>query len=347
METNNKIRQADLEEIVQNPIIDELKGKTVFITGATGLIGSEIVLSLLCANRLKDLGIKIVAQVRNYNKATVIFEKVLNNPNLEFVVQDINNEFVYPKNVDYIIHCACVTSSKEMVEEPIKCIQTTVNGAKNILDFANSKNVAGICYLSSLEIYGNVNKATLIDENAYGFIDLTSPRSCYPEAKRLAEVLFASYCNKYGIKTSIARLAQTFGAGISKDDNRVFAQFAKSAINKKDIILHTKGETVRNYCYLTDCVTGIFYILLRGEKGEAYNLANTKTGISILDMANLVAQKNNINVKVEFSGTNYGYNPTIKVLLNTQKIEKLGWKPKYELDKMFERTIEGLKNGSN
>jgi dTDP-glucose 4,6-dehydratase len=347
METNNKIRQIDLEEIVQNPIIDEFKGKTVFVTGATGLIGSEIVLSLLCANRLKNLEIKVVAQVRNYDKATVVFKKVLDNPNLEFVIQDINNEFVYQKNIDYIIHCACVTSSKEMINEPIKCIETTINGAKNILDFANKKNVSGICYLSSLEVYGNVDKTTLVDENAYGFIDLTSPRSCYPEAKRLAEVLFASYYNKYGTKTKVARLAQTFGAGITKDENRVFAQFAKSAINKKDIVLHTKGETLINYCYLTDCVIGIFYILLKGENGEAYNIANKKTNISILDMANLVAQKHNIKVKIELSDINYGYKPTIKVLLNPKKLELLGWKPKFELEQMFDRTIEGLKNDTN
>jgi nucleoside-diphosphate-sugar epimerase len=98
---------------------------------------------------------------------------------------------------------------------------------------------------------------------------------------------------------------------------------------------------------LTDCVIGIFYILLKGEKGEAYNLANTKTGISILDMANLVAQKHNIKVKIELSDINYGYKPTIKVLLNPKKLEKLGWKPKFELEQMFDRTIQGLKIENN
>ncbi len=342
-ETSNKIRQNDLEELAQNNIFDEFDSKSILITGATGLVGSELVLGILCANRLRSLNIKVIALVRNEEKAKKVFEKVLENPNLEIIVQDVNRPLTYEGKVDYIIHTANTTSSKDFVTKPVETIMTIINGTKNMLDYAKKVSAKSFLYLSSLEIYGTILSETPLKESEYGKLEILSSRNSYSEGKRLAENLCISYSYEYGLNTKIARLAQTFGAGVTKDDNRVFAQFAKSVINKTDIVLHTKGETVRNYCYITDAVSALLTILLKGKDQAAYNVANPNTAISIKDMAGIAAEKGGVEVKYEIDNKERGYNPIVKIILDTAELEKLGWEAWIDLDEMFERLILSMK----
>ena len=177
-----------------------------------------------------------------------------------------------------------------------------------------------------------------------GYIDATSPRSCYPLGKRAAEYLCTAYAAEYDVPVKIARLTQTFGAGVSTKDNRVFAQFARSIIEGRNIVMHTKGESAKPYCYTTDCVSAILYILLRGKNGEAYNVANQDTYISIKDMA-LYLKKNfnpHIDVIVE-EHPEMGDAPITKLNLSAEKLMNLGWKPRYDLHQMFEHLIKALK----
>jgi dTDP-glucose 4,6-dehydratase len=340
-EVDNKIWQEDIELIANNKILAEFKNSSFLITGTTGLIGSELVFSLLCANRVKGLNNKIYALVRNENKARELFKKVINDLNFNLIIQDVAEPIKIEEKIDYIIHCASVTSSKDMVEKPVDTILTMFNGTKNVLDFALKDN-SKVLYLSSLEAYGIINSEVEIKEDELGYIDLTNPRSSYPESKRMAENLCASYSSQFGLDIKIARLTQTFGAGISKDDNRVFAQFAKSVIEKRDIVLHTKGETVRNYCYLTDAVIALFLILKKGK--GVYNVANKNAKISIKDMATLIAQKYGISLKFEIDEINRGYNPTVKIALCSDNLEKLGWSAEVGLEEMYGRLIKYLSN---
>ena len=346
-EVENRVRQNDLNELAQDGIFEFLNNFTVLVTGATGLIGSEIVLGILAANRIKNLDIRVVALVRNYKKAQEIFKNVLIRKELEILVQDINNEISYEEDVDYIIHCASNTSSKDFVEKPVETISTIYNGTNNILKLAKDKKVRSVLYLSSLEVYGNFEKDSLVSEDEYGYLNILNPRSSYSQGKRLAETLCISYCKEFDIDIKIARLTQTFGAGISKDDNRVFAQFAKAAVKKENIILHTKGDTIRNYCYLTDAVSAILTILIKGKSSNAYNVANSDTCISIKNMAELVAKDNNIGVEFQIDDRDHGYNPTIKICLDSSKLYALGWQAKIGIEEMFFRLISYLKRLDN
>lgn len=341
-ETSNKVRQKDLDELVMNPIFDFFKNKAVLVTGATGLIGSELVLAFLCANRLKNLNIKIVALARNENKANKIFSEVLNRDNFEFVIQDVNDKINYSENIDYIIHTASITQSKMMIEKPFECAMTTINGTKNILDFALNTGVKSTCYLSSIEAYGEINSDDDVKEENLGFIDITNPRSSYPQSKRMAENLCISYAKEFNIDVKIARLTQTFGAGISEDDNRIFAQFARCIKNKDDIVLHTDGSSYKNYCYLTDAISGILTILIKGENKNIYNISNYETGISIKDLAQkLVDKYQTSKLKIELKD-NMGYPKSTKIKLNSKKLEALGWHAQINLDDMFDRLINSL-----
>lgn len=327
------ILEQDIKEIKDNFDFSVFKNKTIMITGATGLIGKICTKSILNS----DVNAKVIALVRNKEKADNLFGS---DKNLEIIVQDIKTKIDYSGHIDYIIHCASVTASSDFVEKPVETINVALEGTRNVLDFAKNKNIISMIYLSSLEVYGVTDNEN-ITEKDYGYIDILNPRSSYSEGKRLVETLCISYGCEYNIPVKIARLAQTFGSGVSKDDNRVFAQFVKSVINKENIILHTKGETKRNYCYTTDAVRAIFTILTKGENNNAYNIANKNTYISIADMAKSL-ENNNTKVIFEIDNKNRGYNPTVKIKLDTKKLENLGWKPIVNLDEMFERTIKSF-----
>ncbi len=331
---NNDIFNEDIKNIIKDFDMSVFKNKTVMITGATGLIGKICALALLQSG----CNTKVVALVRNKEKAKKIFNQ---NPNLTFLVQDINSEINTDLNIDYIIHTANSTKSTDFIEKPVETINTILNGTRNVLELAKTKRVSGIVYLSSLEVYGQYNSKEDIKEEDYGYIDILNTRSSYSEGKKIAENLCIAYGAEYGIPVKIARLAQTFGAGIEKDDTRVFAQFARSVKNGENIILHTKGETKRNYCYTTDAVRAVFTILVKGANNNAYNVANKDSYCSISDMAQMLT---NEKTKVEYliDNQNRGFNPTVKICLNTDKLEELGWEAKIGLKESFNRLINSL-----
>lgn len=338
----NEILKDDLKYIKEYDLPYELlKGKTVLVTGATGLIGVSLVRSLLYMG-----DIKVIAFVRNENKAKSIYEQ---NSNLEIVIGDIINPIDIIETVDYIFHCASVTTSKIMVEQPVETLMTSIEGTKHILNLAKEKRCKSVVYVSSMEVYGAFdNLDHEVTEDDLGYIDPLKVRSNYPEAKRLCENMCIAYLQEYGIPVKIARLAQTFGAGILQNENRVFAQFARSVINNENIILHTKGLSEGNYCYTRDCMTGLLTILLKGKDGEAYNVSNPNSHTTIVDMAKMVAHKiakGNIEVLFDIPKTNtFGYAADTKMKLNSNKLQQLGWKPEIGLEEAYKRMIEDMIN---
>lgn len=336
MKFHNVRVEQDIIEIYKMLNWKEFKGKSFFITGATGLIGSTIVLSLIYADKQQNLGLKITVLTRNIEKAKKLFDK----KDVKILVGNIIKPIKTVQNFDYIVHCANNTSSKSFVETPVETIDTTVSGTKNILELARKSKSKSIIFLSSMEVYGVVDSLVPLKENDYGYIDILNPRSSYSQGKRLAECLCHSYNKEYNVPIKIARLCQIIGTNIDYKDERVFAQFAKSIIEKQDIILHTEGKTVRNYCYITDCITAILTILTKGQNGEAYNVANKETACSIEEMARMLAS-NYPGTKVVTAKDNIerGYNPETKVVLDTQKLEEIGWSANIGLKEMFSRLL--------
>ena len=337
----NSIQIQDIREFASSFLLaDELQDSSFLITGATGLIGSTLIRCLLALNR----DIRIIAPVRNGQKAYTMFE--VEKDKLEIIECDILTfDYCSLDNVDYIVHCAAPTSSKFFVERPVETFDTIIKGTSVLLEYSRIHPVKGFAYLSSLEVYGSIsNDNQPITEDIQGYWDPMSVRSSYPVAKRAAENLCCLYAHQYGLPVTVARLTQTTGAGIAKDDNRVIALFSRLAAEGHDIILHSTGEAARPYCYTTDAVSGILYILLRGVKGEAYNVANEDTYISARDMADYL-KKNfapQINVRIELN-ENMGYAPVTKLRLSSHKLMALGWQPRYGLNEMFERLINYLK----
>lgn len=343
------ILENDINELVINhEIFNKLENSSVLVTGSTGLIGSILVKSLL-----KNGKIKVYACCRNQEKFNFVFKNYISS-NLIPIFSDILKLDISNININYIIHTASITDSKTFIKKPVETINIAIDGTRNLLKQCINKKIKGFVYLSSLEVYGtfyDCDGIKNVKETDSGYIDTMSVRSSYSEGKRIVENICKSYCEEYKIPVKVARLCQTFGAGVLYNDNRVFAQFARAIIEKKDIVLKTKGETVRNYCYTTDAVSGIFTILLKGESGEAYNVANMKTTISIVDMAKLICSLYpDSNSKVVFDiakdASKLGYNPVVKLQLDSTKLQSLGWKPLVNLEEAYKRLIEYMR-GNN
>ena len=321
-----------------------LNSKTILITGATGLIGCNVVKHLLDYGKDKADAPTIIALVRNEKKAQEMYKGY---KNIQFYVADICEKVEINESVDYIIHGASQTASRAFVNEPVETINTAIKGTVNMLELAREKRVKSFVYLSSMEVYGAPTNDEKIDEKHSTNLDTMSVRSCYPESKRMCESLCASYHSEYGVPAKVVRLTQTFGPGVSYNDGRVFAEFARCAIEGRDIVLHTKGETKRNYLFTEDAAEAILTVLLKGKNGEAYNAANEETYCSILKMAEVVAGKcanGKIGVDVQLEDINsFGYAPTLKMNLDTSKLQALGWQPKTGFEEMFKSLINDMK----
>lgn len=337
----NTIQEQDIKSFASDfALANELAGATFLITGATGLIGSTLIHCLLALEK----SVKVIAPVRNAAKCNTLFSQ---DEMSAIIIVECNLESVdYSSlgSVDYIIHCAAPTSSKFFVEHAIETFEIIYNGTERLLKYAKENAVKGFVYLSSLEVYGTMtDDAVPVPESCQFYLDPLSVRSSYPMAKRATEHLCHLYAKQHGVPVKIARLTQTTGAGIAKDDNRVIAQFARLASQGQDIILHTTGEAARPYCYTTDAISGILYILLKGKDGEAYNVSNDETYISARGMAEYLRDNFNpkISVRVELND-NMGYAPATKLKLTSAKLVDLGWMPKYGLKEIFQRLIAYL-----
>lgn len=313
------------------------------ITGATGLIGSALVRYLIEHYQT----VQIVLPVRNRAKAERLFGA---SENVSIVECDLlSTDFEFAGDVDYIVHCAAPTDSRFFVEHPIETFNSILLPSQHLLDYATRHSVKGFVYLSSLEVYGSITDTIgTISETTLGHIDLTSPRSSYPVAKRAAEHLCSLYARQFGVPVSIARLTQTTGAGVSFEDNRVINAFCRSAFMGEDIILHTTGKSARPYCHIDDAVTAILTLLVKGVKGEAYNVANEATYISAYNLAVFIKEHLNlsINVRVEQKkGTPYA--PDSYLPLSASKLQSLGWQPIHNLEDICNDVFNHYKTLTN
>lgn len=319
---------------------EKFRDATILITGATGLIGASLVRSFIVANRENALNLKLILLIRNTEKAYRLFGKC---EEIELVQCDITQIPSVESGVDYIIHCANPTSSAFFLNHPVETIQTAVEGMQNVLNLARQKKTKGVVFLSTMEVYGFPHKGKKVTEEMLEGFDPANPRNSYPISKQLCESLCCAYAVEYHVPVKILRLTQTFGPGVDYGDGRVFAEFARCALEKRDIVLMTKGETERSYLYTADAVSAILTVLLYGQRGQSYSAANPKTYCSIYKMAQMVAEKHEIQVRIEEqNAAQKGYANTLYMDLDTTKLEQLGWKPKTELAEMFDRMMEAM-----
>ena len=328
---------SDIQTIIgQKELFVPRQGGRFFVTGATGTIGSMLIKTLLAANRAYSLEMKIIGQARDFQKAETVFGPMLSE-------MEITSSYEVP--CDCIVHSVSPTASRFFVEHPAETIRTSVESTISVLECAR-KNRAAMVYLSSMEQYGvPYEKGQVMTEDKTGIIDHLSIRASYAESIRLCECLCAAYASEYGVRVMTARLAQTFGAGMNLRDNRMPMQFARAAVNRKDIILHTEGRSVINFVYLADAIDAILCILNNGTAGDAYNVCYDSETRTVREIAELIAHEimqDMIKVRIEIPQENMGYAPDTAMYLDSGKLKKLGWFPQTDMKDAYRCLIRYL-----
>lgn len=331
---------------IKNSSVDwkRFSNKTVLITGANGFLPAYMVETLLLLNNdiLQNYPCKVIALVRNEKHTKERFSNYLSNENFKIIVQDVANEIIINEKIDYIMHAASPASPKYYNIDPLGVIMPNILGTKNTLELALENKVEGYLYFSSGEVYGQLNDGEVINEDKYGYLDPTTVRACYGESKRMGENLCVSYGHQHNIPIKIVRPFHTYGPGMKLDDGRVFADFVKNIVYNENIEMKSDGSTTRPFCYLADAVTAYFIILLNGENGEAYNVANPYQIISMKELASILVNLfSERKLKVIFVNQDKDYlkSPITGQIPDISKVKSLGWHPHTTIEEGFKKTI--------
>ncbi|MDD6155102.1 MAG: NAD-dependent epimerase/dehydratase family protein [Eubacteriales bacterium] len=342
----NKILREDSEAIISKDITwDKLRGANVLVTGASGMIGSYLVRTMVLLNE-KGYDIKIYGLMRHPGK---LDKEILDQ--IEVIQQSVTEPIVSDVKFDYVFHTASPASPLIMKEDPVGTIAANTLGAWYTLKLAQESGAKGYLFVSSREIYGQpYADQKVFSEETYGFVDPLQPRSCYPEGKKAAETMAVCYYAQYGLNTKIARLAHTLGPGMTINDGRVQADFLRDVVNNRDIVLKSDGSSIRTYTYASDAAAAIFKIMLDSPVEErVYNISSEADTVSIKELAQtMVDAFPERELKLVFdipeSKGNDGTAPFTLGILSSDKIRKLGWEPHYSLSEGVKRTVAYLES---
>lgn len=330
---------------------DKLKNKCVLLSGATGLIGSFLVDVLLYKNVESNLNCTVYALGRNEEKAKERFSEYCDDRHFVFIPYDVKRTFIRDDlgTINYVLHLASNTHPMQYSTDPIGTITTNIIGLQNMLDFAVAHKAERFAFASSNEIYGeNRGDVEFFTEDYCGYINSNTMRAGYPESKRCGEALCQAYKAQKGIDIVIPRLTRSYGPTMLMTDTKAISQFIKKGIAGEDIVLKSAGTQYYSYQYVADSVSGLLTILLNGENGEAYNIAEERSDIMLKDLAGIIANANGKKVIYELPDATEaaGYSTATKARLDGHKLADLGWKPKYDIKTGIERTIDIFKESN-
>ncbi len=333
---------------------EKLQGASFMISGATGMIGSTLIHVLMKKNREDGLGCHLLALGRNAQKGKSRFEEYWGNPLFTFIQCDIDDVENLKESlraaglsrVDYVFHAASNTHPVAYATDPIGTVVTNIIGLNNLLEFAAKAGARRFAFASSNEIYGeNRGDVELFDEKYCGYIDCNTMRAGYPESKRAGEALCQAYIRQKGLDVVVPRFTRSFGPSMLMSDTKAISQFIRKGVEREDIVLKSAGTQNYSYTYVCDAVSGLLTVLLLGDCGEAYNIATRSCDITLKDLAALIAKEAGTKVVFEIPDQveAAGYSRATKALLDSRKLEDLGWRARFDMETGLRHTVEILR----
>lgn len=345
----NKIIFEDCQNLYQEKIMDwsRLKDTTILVTGACGMLPAYLIWMFIYLNEYENFQIQINALCRDAGRASEVFREYVEKDYFHLRTMDVSEEICIDGELDYIIHAASPSGSQYFGLDPVGVITPNVLGTRNTLELAREKGVRGYLYFSSGEVYGMLEKEVICEEDS-GYLDPMNVRSCYAGSKRLGETYCKAYSHQYGVRAMVVRPCHTYGPTVNLGrDARVFSGFVSNVLKGEDLLIKSDGLAVRNFCYLYDAALAYFKVLLDGAAGEAYNVSNPECQISIRGLAEILAglyPGKGLRIVYANHDDVYLEDPNKKQsLISIEKLQGLGWNPKYSLAEGFRRTIESLR----
>lgn len=336
-----KIEYEELLNYIKDNDFDRyLKNKSILITGSKGLVGTSLIKWLLLQNEIKDTNTHIIASTRNPND---IPEYIENKDNIEY--WEYGKELDLTQKIDYIVHAASPTGNKYHMQHPVETFRTNVDGMEKMIELTQRNEGCALIYLSSEEVYGlPADDSPAMTEDVVGAIDSLNLRNCYPMAKKACEFLCHASAEEYNLNIKIIRPTVIHGLFQRYEEPRVVNELLRCILEDKDLVMKSDGMTKKCMMYSLDAASAIFTVLFKGEKGEAYNASNPETFITVKDLANHLFEKFNPNIKIIFAENEMkvtdGFLPHRTLVQDCSKLIELGWKPKTDLDRIYEIDIE-------
>jgi len=298
------------------------------VTGAAGFIGSH-----LC-DRLLAEGHEVIAVDNLLTGSMANLEHLDERQGFRFLLHDVCEPLTIEEPLDGVFHLASPASPKDYMEHPIETLDVGSLGTRRMLELARQHG-AGFLLTSTSECYGD----PLVHpqpETYWGNVNPVGPRSCYDEAKRFAEALTMAYRRVYGLRTSIARIFNTYGPRMKLDDGRVVPTFLDQALRGVPLTVYGEGSQTRSFCYVSDMIEGLWRLWLSGEPGPI-NLGNP-VELTVLEFARKILELTGSNSPLQFlplpEDDPRRRRPDIR-----KARELLGWEPRVSLEEGLRETI--------
>lgn len=322
-----------------------LSGKNILVTGATGMICSTLVEILMS---FQGLNYHVYASGRNEKRMRSLFDKYSDSPFFHYLKYDVREPLRCNNQFHVIIAGAGVASPQLYATDPVSVMKSNFNGVDNLFLYGINNGLEKFLYISSGEIYGE-GDGRIFSEDYSGYVNCATLRACYPSAKRAAETLCIAYGHQYGLDVRIARPCHIYGPHFSDSDKRVYAQFIRNILSNEDILMKSTGAQFRSWCYVVDCASALLYVLLKGKSGEAYNIADDSSNITIKELAEIIAEIGGKKVVIDLPSEieKAGFNIVTKSVFSNKKIQALGWRVQNSLRDNLKSTIGYLKKRHN
>lgn len=306
---------------------------TILVTGGAGFIGSH-----LC-EKLLEQGNRVICLDNFFtgNKNNVL--RLLDDENFSLVEHDIIEPFFSEEKIGQIYNLACPASPVHYQFNAIRTVKANTIGLINLLGLAKAHG-ARILQASTSEVYGDPAEHPQT-ENYRGNVNPIGPRACYDEGKRVAETLMFDYHRKYNLEIRLARIFNTYGPKMAKNDGRVVSNFITQALLGEEITVYGDGAQTRSFCYVSDLVDGLIKLMAAADFTGPVNLGNPAE-LTIKQIAekiiSLIGSKSEIVFKPLPEDDPKQRRPDIALAG-----EKLNWRPQVDLEAGLKETIEYFK----